>query len=197
MLSIVATRRRAISRSGEIRPIADHAPVNSSISAIKFRIAAVSSIPSVRITPSSYTSISIHLEKHLPIHFSIHFHPIIQFGIPPAPDCQFHSSYFGCKFNRPTQYSAHLQQETCLGTRFSQWVISQESDDCRDTANRRLRVALFPVQNGPRTDFESIRNFPLQKSQFEAPFFDMFSQAPGLKIIGFWNQRLKRNPSSW
>jgi hypothetical protein len=60
MLSIVATRRSDVSRSGDMRPIAAHAPLNSSISAISLRISGVIVSVPVRMPPPIVASNSIH-----------------------------------------------------------------------------------------------------------------------------------------
>ncbi len=68
ILSMVATRRRPERRSGAIRPIARHAPLNSSISAISERIAGVMRTEVISKGTAIFSSIS---------------HPISVLGTPP------------------------------------------------------------------------------------------------------------------
>ena len=75
MLSTVATRRRAESRSGAIRPMACQAPLNSSIDAISDRSAGVISSDAVLIPIPIFASNSTQSESHTAIHFSIHLYP--------------------------------------------------------------------------------------------------------------------------
>ena len=64
-LSMVAIRRRADRRSGAIRPMARHAPLNSSIPPISFKTFALMRKSAVFGAPSILSSISIqfHLNK--------------------------------------------------------------------------------------------------------------------------------------
>lgn len=66
MLSIVATRRSAVGRSGEILPIAVQAPLNSSVSVIRLRIVEVIAIVSVRMPPcGSFPFVVVLVECYL------------------------------------------------------------------------------------------------------------------------------------
>lgn len=90
MLSMVATRRRLDRRSGAIRPIARHAPLNSSISATRVMLAALPELSvlileaarehgpvtvaeAVRISGASRNTIKVHMKAlvdqgHLVLH---------------------------------------------------------------------------------------------------------------------------------
>lgn len=75
MLSMVATRRRADSRSGASVPRARQAPLNSSILAMRLKISGVIWMVSVCSTNQYYTHLH-PITSH--IHFDAHLHPIFQ-----------------------------------------------------------------------------------------------------------------------
>ena len=72
ILSIVATRRSAESRSGAIRPMARQAPLNSSIAAISDKIAGVISSELVSMAPAIFPSNYTRLVCNTDIRFSTH-----------------------------------------------------------------------------------------------------------------------------
>ncbi len=70
-------------------------------------------------------------------------------------------------------------------------VAEQSSASAATTPNKRQMTA---------ADYRRAERFltlPLNQTQGEALFLDVLTQESRLKIIRFWNQRLKRNSSKW
>src|SRR5271155_553874 len=89
---MVATRRRAESRSGAMRPIARQAPLNSSIPLTNFSTSGVMARAAILGVPSILTSNSIQLLSHAHLQLSIQFHPICVTQAPRLTAGRSHSS---------------------------------------------------------------------------------------------------------
>lgn len=105
-----------------------------------------------------------------------------------SPRCRIDTKYLGSFLDRPAHRAALGEQVLGQGLWLRKGIVTQELYNGRNGRDRRLGVALFPVQDGPTDDSRLSCDFWLGEVRNKAPAPNMITQRAGLKIVCLWNQ---------
>ena len=108
-------------------------------------------------------------------------------AFPISPRSRIDTDCPGGLFDRPAHRPALGQQVFGKSLWLRKEILTQKPYNGWYGLNRRHRMTLFPVQNGPENDSELIGNFLLGKLQNKAPTPDMLTQGRWFKILWLWN----------